>query len=450
ESLSRAIKINIDIGKDMVNSGYGNMADTQAKQVTELKEKYENLNKEYEQHQQKVKQTESAYKSFKQEVSSMKGELKETTASAEKFSNSLKLDEMYRDIDKLAGKMDLLDSAFRSSISNLEGLEGLFSRISFETDHLTKKINLNTNALKDYENVISHTQQSLDKLVDKFNTLNNKLDEQKRKLSSMNEGDIGYDETIREVIRLETEINSLNNEIDQHDQELLGLRTAHNNLQAEINETIREQNQLRTTMTGDYLDNFGNRMQEVGGIFQTAGMALMPLTAGIVALGGASIKTGTEFYASMSQVQAVSSASAKEIEVLTEKAREMGSTTIWSARDSADALSFMGLAGWNASQMVEGLPHVLNLASAGNTDLALTSDIVTDGLTAMGLQAKDAGMFTDVMAKTMSSSNTTVELMGETLKYAGNVAGGLGINMEDLSLAIGTMANAGELLCLCI
>lgn len=93
--------------------------------------------------------------------------------------------------------------------------------------------------------------------------------------------------------------------------------------------------------------------------------------------------------------------------------------------------------------MMAGLPAVLNLASAGNADLALTSDIVTDGLTAMGMSANDAGKYADIMAQTMSSSNTTIELMGETMKYAGSVAGGLGISMEDLSLAIGTMANAG-------
>lgn len=101
------------------------------------------------------------------------------------------------------------------------------------------------------------------------------------------------------------------------------------------------------------------------------------------------------------------------------------------------------MAGWDTQSMIDGLPGVLNLAAAGGTSLATTSDIVTDGLTSMGLTAKDTGKFVDIMAATCSSSNTSIELMGETLKYVGPVAGSLGIEMSDLSLAIGLMGNAG-------
>ena len=103
----------------------------------------------------------------------------------------------------------------------------------------------------------------------------------------------------------------------------------------------------------------------------------------------------------------------------------------------------MGMAGWKTQDMMAGLPSILNLASAGGTDLALTSDIVTDGLTAMGMSANDAGKFADIMASTCSNANTNIELMGETLKYVGPVAGALGIEMDDLSVAIGLMGNAG-------
>jgi TP901 family phage tail tape measure protein len=103
----------------------------------------------------------------------------------------------------------------------------------------------------------------------------------------------------------------------------------------------------------------------------------------------------------------------------------------------------MGMAGWKTEDMLSGLPGILNLASAGGTDLATTSDIVTDGLTAMGLTAKDTDKFVDIMASTCSNANTNIELMGETLKYVGPVAGSLGIEMDDLSVAIGLMGDAG-------
>ena len=99
--------------------------------------------------------------------------------------------------------------------------------------------------------------------------------------------------------------------------------------------------------------------------------------------------------------------------------------------------------GWKTQDMLNGLPGILSLASAGGTDLALTSDIVTDGLTAMGLTAKDTDKFVDIMASTVSNANTSIELMGETLAYVGPVAGSLGIEMDDLSVAIGLMGNAG-------
>ena len=121
----------------------------------------------------------------------------------------------------------------------------------------------------------------------------------------------------------------------------------------------------------------------------------------------------------------------------------MGSKTKFSAVESADALSYMGMAGWKTEDMLSGLPGILNLATAGGTDLALTSDIVTDGLTSMGLTAKDTDKFVDIMAATCSNANTNIELMGETLKYVGPIAGSLGIEMDDLSVAIGLMGNSG-------
>lgn len=106
-------------------------------------------------------------------------------------------------------------------------------------------------------------------------------------------------------------------------------------------------------------------------------------------------------------------------------------------------MSYMGMAGWNATQITEGMSGVLNLTTVGALNLGKASDIVTDGLTSMGLSASDVGDFTDMMSATITNANTSVELMGETMKYVGPVAGALGIEMEDLSVAIGLMGNAG-------
>lgn len=154
-------------------------------------------------------------------------------------------------------------------------------------------------------------------------------------------------------------------------------------------------------------------------------------------------ETGIEFDSSMSKVAAVSGASASEIEQLTKKAQEMGSTTKFTASESAEAFNYMAMAGWKTADMLDGIEGIMNLAAASGADLATTSDIVTDALTALGYSAKDAGRLADVMAAASSNANTNVEMMGETFKYAASVAGSLGYSMEDVAIATGLMANAG-------
>lgn len=165
--------------------------------------------------------------------------------------------------------------------------------------------------------------------------------------------------------------------------------------------------------------------------------------AGAVAAGTVAINAGKSFEAGMGEVQAISGASRKDLEALTNKAKEMGATTKFSATQASEGLKYMAMAGWNSQQMIDGLPGVMNLAAASGEDLGTVSDIVTDALTAMGLKASDSAHFADVLATAASSSNTNVAMMGETFKYAAPLAGTLGYNIEDLSQAIGLMANAG-------
>lgn len=155
------------------------------------------------------------------------------------------------------------------------------------------------------------------------------------------------------------------------------------------------------------------------------------------------INVGKEFDTAMSKVQAVSGATGKEYEMLRDKAKEMGSTTAFTATEAAEAFNYMAMAGWDTGDMLEGIEGILNLAAASGSDLATTSDIVTDALTAMGYSAKDAGKLADVMAAASSNANTNVEMMGQTFQYAAPIVGALGYSMEDTAVAIGLMANAG-------
>ena len=175
----------------------------------------------------------------------------------------------------------------------------------------------------------------------------------------------------------------------------------------------------------------------------TGGLLSRNVTLPIVGVGAAAVKTATDFEAGMSEVKAISGATGSEFDALREKAIEMGAKTKFSASDSADAFKYMAMAGWDASAMMDGIAGVMDLAAASGEDLATTSDIVTDALTAFGLQASDSAHFADVLAQASSKSNTNVGLMGETFKYVAPVAGALGYSIEDTAVAIGLMANSG-------
>lgn len=155
-----------------------------------------------------------------------------------------------------------------------------------------------------------------------------------------------------------------------------------------------------------------------------------------------SVNSFQDFESMMSQVKAISGATGQAFDDLTAKAQEMGATTKFTATESAEAFNYMAMAGWKPQQMIDGISGIMSLAAASGEDLGTTSDIVTDALTAFGLQAGDAGHFADVLAQASANANTNVSMLGESFKYVAPVAGAMNYSVEDTSLALGLMANA--------
>lgn len=159
--------------------------------------------------------------------------------------------------------------------------------------------------------------------------------------------------------------------------------------------------------------------------------------------GAAAVKSGMSFDSTMSEVSAISGAAGEEFDSLRDKALEMGAKTKFSASEAAAAMTYMAMAGWKTSDMLGGIEGIMNLAAASGEDLAATSDIVTDALTAFGMSADESGHFADILAVASSNANTNVGMMGETFKYVAPIAGAMGYSAEDAALAIGLMANSG-------
>ncbi|WP_298484098.1 phage tail tape measure protein [uncultured Ruminococcus sp.] len=193
--------------------------------------------------------------------------------------------------------------------------------------------------------------------------------------------------------------------------------------------------------------SFGSSLQSIGDKMSAAGGKITALETAVAgaaaAIGTQAVRAGASFEAEMAKVSAISGAAGDDLETLTEKAKEMGKKTKFSASESAEAMEYMAMAGWKTGDMLSGIEGIMNLAAASGEDLATTSDIVTDALTAFGLSASDSGEFVDVLAAASSNANTNVSMMGETFKYVAPVAGSLGYSVQDTAVAIGLMANSG-------
>lgn len=286
----------------------------------------------------------------------------------------------------------------------------------------------NTQAqLKDVEKLLKLDPGNTELLAQKHRLLGDAVKETKEKLETLKTAAEQAEKALNDGTISKDQYDALQREIIETENELKRLE--------------EQANQSATAL--QKISANGEKLKDVGSNIEGAGKKLLPVTATVTALGTASVKTAADFEAAMSKVAAVSGATGSDLEALTKKAREMGSKTKFSASEAAEAMNYMAMAGWKTEDMLSGIEGVMNLAAASGEDLATTSDIVTDALTAFGLSAQDSGHFADVLAAASSNANTNVSMMGETFKYCAPIAGALGFSVEDTAEAIGLMANAG-------
>lgn len=311
------------------------------------------------------------------------------------------------DTSKLVSALKSADTAIRTTQSDLNTIN---RALKFDTT--------NVELLKDKQIALN----------DKVAESRDKLEAEKAMLEELKKSD-GFDENSEQAKRLKTQI----------DADTVALKQAEQAVK-EFGSVGAQQMQAlgaKITEVGTKITAVGDSMMQLGQNLTT--YVTLPITAGFTA----AIKTTGDFDASMSKVQATAGATAEDMELLREKAKEMGETTKFSASESADALNYMAMAGWKTEDMLNGISGIMNLAAASGEELGTTSDIVTDALTAFGLQADESGRFADILASAASNANTNVSMMGESFKYVAPVAGAMGYSAEDVAVALGLMANAG-------
>lgn len=257
-------------------------------------------------------------------------------------------------------------------------------------------------------------------------------------------------EDSEETQKLKAEYEKLSSQLSTSESQIAKTETAITKQEAAVNqskaaltEMEAELKNVNAELARAPFDEYAAKAEKVGGTLTSVGQKLLPLSTSIAGLGVAAVKTTADFDSEMSKVSAISGATGTDLDKLRGKAREMGAKTKFSASEAAQGMQYMAMAGWKTQDMMDGLEGIMNLAAASGEDLASTSDIVTDALTAFGLSAKDSSHFSDILAAASSNANTNVSMMGETFKYAAPVLGSLGYTAEDAALAIGLMANAG-------
>lgn len=304
-------------------------------------------------------------------------------------------------IASLNREIRVLDSQFKASTAALgehgKGLEGL----KLKSDSLTKQTDIQKQRVEALDAAHKKSVETKGQDAKATQDLEIKLNNAKAKLSSM-----------------EQDLKNVNKEIETQSSSWYKL--------------------------GQALEPIGNKMQDIGKGMESVGKDLTKtVTLPITGIGAAAIKIGMDFEESMSKVKAMSGATGEEMVLLQQAARDAGASTSKSAKDAADALGFMALAGWDSTTSMEALMPVLRLSEAGNIDLAKASSLVTDSMSAMGLTTKDLPRYLDIVAQTARSSNTDIDQMAEAYLKVGGTLRGLGVPLEESALALGLLANSG-------
>ena len=321
-------------------------------------------------------------------------------------------------------------------------------------DALRARVTELTSKIDVQKGIVQQNGQQYDNLKQKLELQKTAHDQLKTKVEAAKKA---YEDSAKatgedseETQKLKAEYEKLSSQLSTSESQITKTETAITKQEAAVNqskaaltEMEAELKNVNAELARAPFDEYAAKAEKVGGTLTSVGQKLLPLSTGIAGLGVAAVKTTADFDSEMSKVSAIFGATGTDLDKLRGKAREMGAKTKFSASEAAQGMQYMAMAGWKTQDMMDGLEGIMNLAAASGEDLASTSDIVTDALTAFGLSAKDSSHFSDILAAASSNANTNVSMMGETFKYAAPVLGSLGYTAEDAALAIGLMANAG-------
>lgn len=392
----------------------------QKKAAESLKSVYDNLTKVFENNEKEIEKLKKEFESATKELEKIEKEIGKTSkAYKEQVEEVNKLEQ---NLEKAIKRQNDNKDALSKVRTELNNSETALYKTRGEWEKLDKEVEKNTKIINDSQSAYGNLKKTIE---DQEKTLKNLKGEYKEVV--LKEG-----ETSKAAQDLGKQISDLSGKLEDNKAKL------------------KDVDDAAEKVSGG-LKNAGDSAGKANKGFSTFQIALGNFVSNIAIraidklkeLAVSTFNVGKAFEYSISKVGAITGATGNDFKKLRDKAINMGKSTIFTAQESAEAMKYMGIAGWKTEEILAGIKPVLDLAAASGEDLAQVSDILTDGMTAFGISAQGAGKFADVLTAAALNANTDVGKMGETFKYVAPIAHSLGYSVEDTATAIGLIADSG-------
>ena len=336
-------------------------------------------------------------------------------------------------VTALNKELKTLDKEFKTTDKTMGTFEDATAGLGKKLDVLKTKYDTQKTKLSVYEKQIANTKEQIEQKKQAIETLSNAEGDNEKQIKKLTNEVSKMEQNLRQATRemslTETELKALEQEMQ------LTERTIANRPFEKMRQDLQE--------LGQGIENTGDKLQSLGQGLSSVGDTLLKMSAPVVGFGAYAIKASMDYESAMSEVKAISGATGEDLEKLENISKEMGRTTSKSAKESAEALKYMSLAGWNTRQMIAGLEPVLRLSEAGSIDLARASDLTTDSMSALGVQVEDLNRYLDIVVQSQAKANTSADGLMEAYIGCGGTLKNLNVPLEESATWLGILANRG-------
>ncbi|MCI9438470.1 MAG: phage tail tape measure protein [Lachnospiraceae bacterium] len=355
--------------------------------------------------------------------------------------------EYQRAMKQAAVEMKNLSSEYSLAAANAKLYGTQSDALKAKVTELSQKMDVQRKTVENNEIQTRNLQDRLAETGKKHDELKKNVDSLKDAYNKSRDA-TGADS--EETRKLKEELNKAENQLTQNERQMEKTeaaiekqKAATTQSKAALAELEVQLRDVNAELARQKFDEYAQKAEKVGGIVSDTGQKMMVVTGAVTGIAGASAKTAADFEAQMSKVQAISGATAEDMEAMSESARYWGSNSKFSASEAASAFEYMALAGWKTEESVSAMEGILNLAAATDMELANASDVVTDYLSAFSMEASQATTVADLMTYAQGNSNTSAEQLAEAYKNCAANANAMGYDIQQTTGMLGIMANQG-------